>query len=235
MWGPRRLRSVIAAICAVVLGVGLLTSTSGATPGPPGSASQASTAGRHPIAPPTASNRRAAVIDAKRLLADATPPAGASPQSSGTGSGPHAHLLTSVFASAIAYRSWTISEDPASVLSDVIAHLPAGATMQSTGSSSPNPVSQFAIYSRPSINGVLDVRWLEIEVTARAAGGTLLYAESQSQWVVTRSPREHIPSGAREVDVTSAVPGRQPFVSRRVLSRAKVGALVALFNSLARA
>jgi hypothetical protein len=143
-----------------------------------------------------------------------------------------AHLLTSAFASAVAYSSWTVGDDPASVLSSVSAHLPAGSKVVSTGSGGPNPVSHSIIYSWPPIGGVLDVRWLEVSVAARAAGGTLLYAESQSQWIVTRPLSERIPAGVREVDVARGLPGKPPLTSRRVTRRKQVRALVALFDAL---
>jgi len=88
------------------------------------------------------------------------------------------------------------------------------------------------IRSWPPVHGVLDVRWLEIEVTARTDGGTLLYAKSQSQWVVTRQLSEQIPPGVSEVDVTSAWPGKPPFISRRVTDHAKIHTIVLLFDSL---
>jgi hypothetical protein len=186
----------------------------------------------HGVVATTASNRRAAVLDAKRLLAGVLPPAGAVLQSSGTAMGSHAHLLTVAFASAVAYRTWRAPDDPASVLSFVEAHLLAGSKLVSIGSGGPSPISHSVIRSWPPVDGVLDVRWLEIEVTSRAGGGTVLYAESQSQWVVTRPLGERIPAGVREVDVTSSWPGKPPFLSRRVTNRAKVRTLVALFDSL---
>jgi hypothetical protein len=88
------------------------------------------------------------------------------------------------------------------------------------------------IRSWPPVAGVLDIRWLEIAVTAQANGGTRLYAQSQSQWVVARPKGEHIPAGVREVDITDGWPGKEPLESRRVTGRASVRKLVTLFNSL---
>ena len=189
-------------------------------------------AGSHGVVPTTASNRRAAVRDAKELLLGVLPPAGAALQSSGTGIGPHAPLLTAVFASAVAYSTWVVPDDAASVLSFVEAHLPAGSKVVSTGYGGPNPSSQSVIRSWPPVDGVLDLRWLEVDVTSRASGGTLLHAQSQSQWIVRRPLGEKIPAGVREVDVTSGWAGKPPLLSRRVTNRAKVRSLVALFDSL---
>jgi len=139
--------------------------------------------------------------------------------------------LTSAFASAVAYSTWFVPSDPASVLSFVEAHLSAGSTLVSSGYGGPSPSWQSVIRSWPAVAGVLDVRWLEVEVGSHA-GGALLYAESQSQWVVTRPLSERVPAGVREVGVSSGWPGKPPFLSRRVRSRAEVRALVALFDSL---
>ena len=185
----------------------------------------------HRTAPSTSSNRRLAVRDAARLLRGVVPPNGAIPQSSGTAIGAHAQLLTTATASAVAYRSWRARGDPESVLSFVQAHLPAGSKLVSSGSGGPT-LELSVIRSWPPVNGILNIRWLYIGVTARAKGGTELYAKSQSEWVITRPAGEHVPGGVREVDITEGWPGKSPFLSRRVTSMASVHKLVALFNSL---
>lgn len=182
----------------------------------------------------TASNRRAAVRDAERLVLGVVAPSGAVLRSSGTGIGPRAGRLTTASvaasaASAVAYRSWTVPEGSASTLSFVEAHLPAGSTVYSTGT---GPDSESVIRAWSPVDGVLNARWLGIEVTSCASGGTPLYAESRSQWVVTRPLGERIPSGVREVDVTSRWPGIPLVISRRVTNQSKVRMLVALFDSL---
>lgn len=185
------------------------------------------------IAPTTASNTRVAVTDAAQLLADVVPPAGAVVRSSGAGTGPKGdHLLTSAFASAYAYRTWTVTGSASSVLSSVTAHLPAGSTVISRGSGSgPGSASQSIIFSWPRVPDVLNTRWLEVGVSTSGTG-TLLVARSQSEWVVTRPLDEHVPAGVRDIQITNGWPGKAPFLSDRVKSRAKVRALVALFDSL---
>jgi hypothetical protein len=179
----------------------------------------------------TASHRRTAIRDAKQLLRGVAPPAGAVLQSSGTAIGAHAQLLTAALASAVAYRTWTVPGDPASVLSFVQAHLPAGSRVVSSGYGG-RPTTQSVTRSWPPVAGILDDRLLEIAVTPRANGGTRLYTEAQSQWVIARPTGEHIPAGVREVDVTESWPGKAPFLSRRVTRRSDVHRLVTLFNSL---
>jgi hypothetical protein len=234
MLGRRVLRAVMVLTCAsCVSAVTVAAAMSDRTSGSERRATvRLATERLHALVPTTASNRRAAVRDAQELLAGVVPPAGAALQSSGTGIGPRAPLLTTAFASAVAYSTWTIPEDPASVLSFVEAHLPAGSKVVITESGGPNPSSQSVIRSWPPIDDVLDARWLEVDVTSVASGETRLRAESQSQWVVTRPLGEQIPSGVREVDVTSGWPRKPPFVSRRVTNRADVRRLVTLFDSL---
>jgi hypothetical protein len=187
----------------------------------------------YPLASTTASNKRRAVTDAVQLLAYVVPPAGAVVHSSGAGAGPKGdHLLTSAFASAYAYRTWIVTGSVSSVLSSVTAHLPGGSTVISRGSGSgPGSTSQSIIFSWPPVPDVLNTRWLEVGV-ATSRTGTLLTAESQSEWVVARPLDEHVPAGVRDVEVTNGWPGKAPFLAHRVENRAKVGALVALFDSL---
>ena len=180
----------------------------------------------------TASNRRAAVRDARTLLAGVVAPAGATLKSAGTGLGPRVSLLTSAFASAVAYRSWNVPGSPSRVLSFIEGHLPAGSSLVSSGYGGPNPGSESVTRAWPPIAGVLDTRWLEIDVTSRPDGGTRVYAESQSQWIVIRLPGEQIPRGVHEVDVTSGEPGKTAFLSRRVTDPVQIHALVTLFDSL---
>jgi hypothetical protein len=139
--------------------------------------------------------------------------------------------LTAALSSAVAYRTWTASEDPATVLSFVQAHLPPGSTISGSGSGGP-AFTQSVTRSWPVLHRILDSRLLLIEVTERAGGGTRLYVEAQSQWVVTRPRGERIPGGVREVDITDGWPGQPPFLSRRVTSAADVQKLVGVFNSL---
>lgn len=141
-------------------------------------------------------------------------------------------VLTPAFSSALASERWSAPGQPAAVLAYVETHLPAGSKVFSTGSGGSTPGFQSVIRAWAPVIGVLDTRWLEIEVAARSDGRTNLFAESQSQWVVARPARERIPAGATEVDVTKGLPGHPPQLSRTVTVPASVEKLVALFNSL---
>jgi hypothetical protein len=200
----RRNLPVLAVIgCAALTTVGASASSRAA--GPRVVAGRAAHAAS---APTTPSNRQAAVRDAQSLLSDVVPPAGAVLQSSGTAVGSHAHLLTEALASAVADSTWTVPADPADVLASVEGDLPPGSSVVGTGSGGQPPM-QSVTRAWPPVPGVLQVRWLEIAVTALPQGGTQLYAESQSEWVVTRPTGKRIPSDVRQVSVTDGWPGSQ--------------------------
>ena len=91
--------------------------------------------------PATAAHRRAAIRDANHLLAGVVAPSGAVARSAGTGTGPHAGLLMAAFASAVAYRTWTVSGSPTVVLAQVVARLPKGSRLVGSGRSGPVPRS----------------------------------------------------------------------------------------------
>lgn len=189
------------------------------------------TAATRSPAPTTASNRRLAIRDAAHLLKGVVPPSGAVVKSSGSAAGRHAQTLNATTAGAVAYRSWVVPEGPRSVLAFVQSHLPPGSRLISTGSGGPRLMLS-VIRSWPSRTGILDLRWLYVSAGSRAHGGTLLYAKSESEWVVVRPASEHIPAGVGEIDITDGWSGKQPFLSRQVTKRESIDKLVTLFNSL---
>jgi hypothetical protein len=187
----------------------------------------------------TTANRQAAIRDSAHLLAGVAPPPGAVVLSkrSAIGIQRGVPLLTSASASALASERWSVAGQPSTVLSYVESHLPSGSKLISTGFGGPGlgsagPTVQSVIRSWAPVSGILDTRWLEIVVTGGSKGGTDLFAESQSQWVVARPAPERIPAGVTEVDVTKGLPGQPPQFSRALTAPETVGSLVALFNSL---
>jgi hypothetical protein len=182
----------------------------------------------------TKANRQAAIRDSARLLAGVITPPGAVVLSRRSAIGPQRRvpLLTTVFASAVASERWSVPGEPDAVLPYVESHLPPGSKLVSTGSGGPDHSFQSVIRSWAPMTGVLDVRWLEIEVAGQSSGGTVLSAESQSQWIVARPARERVPAGVTEVEVTKGLPGQPPQLSRRVTAPRTVRRLVALFASL---
>jgi hypothetical protein len=179
----------------------------------------------------TRAHRRAAIRDAKRLLAGVVAPSGAVLKSSSSGIAPHTLLLVGALNSAVERKSWTVPEDSSTVLSYVTAHLPAGSKNEGTGSGGPPPMQSVDREWAP-VPGVLGVRWLRVQVTSIGTNETLLSATAQSQWIVDRSASQRIAPGVRQINVTSQVPGKRPFLSKTITSRRQVQGLVKLFNSL---
>jgi hypothetical protein len=183
------------------------------------------------IDPATRAHRRAAIRDARHLLAGVVAPPGAVEKSSGTGVGPSAHLITEALDSAVARRSWTVAEDLSSVLSFVTSHLPPGSRPDGTEGGS-SPPSLAVIRTWPPIAGVLGGRWLQIQATSLSTNRTLLSVVAQSEWIAVRPASERIPAGVRVIDITSGVPGKRPFLSRTVTSQEHVRFLIHLFDFL---
>jgi hypothetical protein len=117
------------------------------------------------------------------------------------------------------------------VFADVIHRLPHGLTVSTTGWGGPT-ASEDVAYERPSINGRLGIRLLLIDASRRSANSTLLYVLGQSQWLVTRSPKERVPASAKIVDVRSTNETGKTIVLRVVTKPSKVRALIRLVNSL---
>jgi hypothetical protein len=88
------------------------------------------------------------------------------------------------------------------------------------------------VYSRPPVNGKLGVRYLEILVSRKSASSVTLLAQTQSQYIVTRTAAQLVPASARVVDLVSQSTEGQTIVSRVVTKSGQVNALVRLFNSV---
>ena len=246
--GGRRVRVTLRArvshASVAVIAAGLLAATAGVgrsaihdrTPSAALTTAAMSTevVGTRAAARTTTANRQAAIRDSARLLAGVIPPPGAVVVSkrSAIGVQRKVPLLTTAFASALASERWSVPGHPGTVLPYVESHLPPGSKLFSTGFGGPAPSSQSVIRSWAPVSDILDTRWLEIEVAGGSDGGTDLFAESQSQWVVARPARERIPAGVTQVDVTEGLPGQSPTFSRAVIGPGTVRRLVALFNSL---
>lgn len=220
-WVLARLRIAAAAVVGCAVCAAIVTVV----------ASPATATAKRQINAATSAHRRAAIRDASHLLAGVVAPPGAVKQSSSTGVGPHTRLLDEAFDSAVARARWTVPENFSSVLSFVTAHLPTGSRPDGTFSGS-NPTLLGFTRKWPPVDGVIGDRLLQIQVTAVGSNQTLLSAVAQSQWIVARSESERIPAGVREINVTSGMPGKHPFLSRAVTDREHVRALIKLFDSL---
>ena len=182
----------------------------------------------------TALNRRRAIADAKRRIADVKPPSGATLRSHGAELSlrpGHPLAEVGVTDSALDWRNWVVPGRLCSVFAEVIRRLPRGLAAFSTGSGGPTP-SQSVWFERPSIDGQLGVRMLLIGVTRRSAESTLLFATTQTQWIVTRSPKERVPASAKIVDVTTIDAHGHKSSDRVVTKPGRVRALIQLVDSL---
>jgi hypothetical protein len=225
-----RVRALIRPVTMAVVGLLAVLAVAGcsvASAHRPSSAAQTSSG-------TTAAHRRSAVRDAMHLLAGVMPPSGAAllERRSAIGVQRRIPLITASFASALDSERWSVPERPSAVLSYVVSHLPPGSKLVSKGSSGPNPVTQSVIRSWAPVGGVLDTRFLSIEVTGHASGRTLLAAESQSQWVIVRPAQERVPAAVTEVKITDGLPGHPPRLTRIVTARRTVRRLLELFNGL---
>lgn len=170
-------------------------------------------------------NKAAAQRDARALLASLRLPSGATRQPA------RRPTVSSVGVSG--HAKWTSGKSQQAVIAYIRGHVPAGATLESSGSSSgPGIGTQLTLmYTWPSVGLELYNRSLSISVGAPAHGGSEVFATSQSDWIVPRPLSEHVPSGVHAVEVTLRSGGvsqtlRHPHttthVSTHVFTRAAV-------------
>jgi len=165
------------------------------------------------IGPPgqgtAASNRAAARRDAATLLTRVKLPAGVVPTAVEP-LGDHDYLKLSGniegdAANAVAHTWWTTSDPPSKVLAYLKSHVPARASQSGTGSESESRTgtsSQSVDFNWPAVGPVLGDRELQVTVTALTGGRTGILAEAQSDWLLPRSPSEHVPAAATAVRIT---------------------------------
>jgi hypothetical protein len=186
-----------------------------------------------------ASNKRAAQLDANKLLASLQLPAGAtrlSAEPSGDGGWlkPLAGL-DGTSARSDVHAWWEVPTSPLFVIGYVEAHPPAGATQNATGSGSNGQTGtseQSVSFSWPAIPGVLRFRALTVTVTSLQGTVTGVLAEAESDWFVPRPAGEQIPAGVHEVDVTSAKLNGPTTLSLSVTNPATVHRIVSLIDAM---
>jgi hypothetical protein len=190
----------------------------------------------------TASNRRVARADARALLAALRLPARAV-RLAREPAGDHGYLrafgVLADEARAAATGWWRVPHaSPAAVLGYLRAHVPPGAKLFSTGGGGNTRTgTHFSTltYSWAGRPGVLGFRGLNVTVTALSSGAVGVGAQSQSDWIVARSPSERVPAGVRSVRVElqrGTGRGLQAAGSFTLTAPARVRRLVALVDSL---
>jgi hypothetical protein len=187
--------------------------------------------------PTSASNRRAAVRDAKRLLAVAQLPPGAvplfvePPGDDGLLVNPPPEPTGQI---VDRHGWWRVSATFDSVIAFLGAHPPPGS--ESAGGSAIGghgvPSNQMMLYWFRAISGVVSMRVLTFHAVALRGGGTGVRIDAQETWILPRPVSEKVPSGVGEISVTSARPGSAPILSRTVSRPGKVRRIISLIDHL---
>ena len=190
-------------------------------------------------APTLAGNKRAAQLDANKLLASLQLPAGAIRLSAEpSGDGGWLKPLPALDGSSARFDVhawWQVPGSPPSVIGYVEAHPPAGATQYATGSGSNGQTGtseQSVSFSWSAIPGVLRFRALTVTMTSLQGNVTGVLAEAESDWIVPRPAGERIPAGVQEVDITSAKLNGPTTISLSVTNSATVHRIVSLIDAM---
>jgi hypothetical protein len=216
--------SLIAGLAVAVAAAATLAATVNAAPNQPG--------------PTLASNKRAAQLDASKLLASLKLPASAtslSAEPSGDGGElkPQPALVATT-ANFDVHAWWRVPGTEDATLEYIEAHPPAGATQYATGSGTgqSGATEQSVSYSWPAAPGVLGFRELTVIVTSLQNSVTGVLAEAESDWIVPRPASEQIPAGVHEVDITSAKLNGPTTISLSVTNPASVRRVASLIDAM---
>jgi hypothetical protein len=190
-------------------------------------------------APTLAGNKRAARLDASKLLASLQLPAGATRLSAEpSGDGGELKPLPALVATAAhfdVHAWWRVPGAEDATLEYIEAHPPAGATQYGTGSGTngqSGASEQSVSYSWSAVPGVLGFRGLTVIVTSLQSNVTGVLAEAESDWIVPRPAGEQIPAGAHEIDITTAKLNGPTTISLTVTKAATVHRIVTLIDAM---
>jgi hypothetical protein len=176
-------------------------------------------------------NKAAARHDAHSLLTRVPLPPGAVR----IGGASHPPELSATPARVLLGARWTVPGDYTAAYAYVMAHKPAGTTVEETGSAGNADTGQITelnvTFQWPAVPGVLGVRWLEIAVSPRAGGSTLLSASVEDVWIVPRARSERIPGGVNTVTVT-VTPNGEPSRTTTTSAPATVRRAIAEIDAL---
>ncbi len=168
-----------------------------------------------------AGNRRAAQRDAERLLSLPQLPPGSVRLAAEPGGDGRLLRRPPEGSSGLLidrFRWWRSPRSFAAVIAFLRAHPPAGSKFsESSRTGGPGvPSNQTLGFTLPPVQGVIYSRTLLLEVVALRGGGSGVRVDAQDIWLQPRPASEQVPTGVREIDVTSALPGKRPTVSRHV-------------------
>jgi hypothetical protein len=186
----------------------------------------------------TVSTRRVAQRDAQKLLHLAVLPPGAvrlSAEPRGDGGLLRGPSTDAGYPHSVdRYDWWRVPAGVDSVLAFIKAHRPRGG--HSSGrlavGGPGGPRNGALMFSFPAVKRVISMRWLTFDAVALPGGSTGVRVDAQDLWIVARPASEKVPAHVREVDVTSALPGKAPFLSRRVTSAAKIHRILTLLDAM---
>ena len=175
--------------------------------------------------------------DAKRLLRLVRLPPGAvrvSTEPRGAG-GLSSRPAQSATAELVDRHDWWRTRAAySSVVAFLNGHRQSGTSVQGSDSEGgPGVASNRSLtLGLPAIPGVISSRSLLVWVVALRGGETGIRVDAQDVWIVPRPAIERVPSGVREIDITSARPHRRPIVSLRVTAPAEVRRIVSLIDRM---
>jgi hypothetical protein len=185
----------------------------------------------------TQSNRRAARMDAPRLLATLQLPAGsqaASADPSRSSLLGHAPTRPGTRNLVDVHGFWRVPGQPRTVLDWVESHPPAGSTRNMSGASgtSKGISTVWDGYALAPIARVESYRELVVEVAQASGSGTALRADGQVVWLIAKPSSERIPAGVTSIAITARRAGKPPVSPAPVTGSGKVRRIVAYVNSL---
>ena len=149
---------------------------------------------------------------------------------------------------------WRVPGQPATVLGWIRAHMPAGFSLELSGSAAgahprivvepafpiggrtqPSARMWFAQFTKPPVPNVLATRWLVVSVAANATGQTAIRVDSEVAWARTKPSAERIPAAATVVTIAPVL-GSGPIPAAdapvTITDPAKVARIASVVNGL---
>jgi hypothetical protein len=217
-----------AAIVGLLAGCTVAAALAAGGSSPPGSS------GDSPKSRGIAVNRRAANVEARRLLADVALPSGARPlkhEPRGRHSSLGAPWEGAIFAAEVdRHGFWKTSASPSAVVASFESHPPAGAKLGQAASSGGFAAATFEMGT--SRRFVFGPEQLMVSAVVLPDGLTGVRADAVVRYLAPRTRAERVPAAARLVQITKANFGEKPFWSRVVRRRSLVLAVARIVDSL---
>jgi hypothetical protein len=188
--------------------------------------------------PPRAErNYRAAERDVSARLSKVPLPAGATPTAqdpaSSTGALRGAAFVTLSLALVDTHEFWRVpGEQPGTALAWFQSHLPAGAGVYGTGTSSGPGYTQSDLgLGYRAVPDRLPIRELSISLTTASGGGTAIRIDADDVYWIPRPKWERIPARVRTIDVTVQRTDPTSASSMKITAPAKIAKVVSLVNA----